>query len=186
MTREIVVRPGGAGLDGFAWRVSIADVSADGPFSVFEGIDRVLVILAGHGLELRGPDHQLMRRLDEQFVPFKFRGEDRVTASLVAGPSADFNVMTRRGIADAEVRVVRTSDELESFESGVLFAARGRWMAHSSMHDATDQGAELGFRLDAGDGCWWDEEPGRWRVAPNSLDAVLLAVRIRLLSNASR
>ena len=34
-TTEIAVHPAGAALDAFAWRVSIADIERDGPFSRF-------------------------------------------------------------------------------------------------------------------------------------------------------
>ncbi|MEC4600651.1 HutD family protein, partial [Burkholderia vietnamiensis] len=35
VTREIAAYPPGAALDAFAWRVSVADVGAGGPFSRF-------------------------------------------------------------------------------------------------------------------------------------------------------
>ena len=42
-TREIVCRPPGAGMDSFEWRVSIATIAQSGPFSVFAGVDRVIL-----------------------------------------------------------------------------------------------------------------------------------------------
>jgi hypothetical protein len=181
VTREIVASPSGAGLDTFAWRVSIADVSADGPFSVFEGVDRVLVLLEGNGVALRGADGQMLRRLDEPFVPFAFHGDDRIVSSLLAGPSVDFNVMTRRGVAVADVRIVRASEALESFESGVLFAMRGRWLVNSRESDSGGHAPDGAFRFDAGDGCWWDDEPRAWHVVPDSSGAILLFAGIRLV-----
>lgn len=35
------------------WRVSIAEVARDGPYSRFEGIARISVVLRGHGVVLR-------------------------------------------------------------------------------------------------------------------------------------
>ncbi len=52
-TTEIAVYPPGASLDAFLWRVSIADVERDGPFSRFPGIDRTIVLLEGGGMRLR-------------------------------------------------------------------------------------------------------------------------------------
>jgi environmental stress-induced protein Ves len=182
VTREIVASPRGAGLDAFAWRVSIADVSTDGPFSVFEGVDRVLMLLEGNGVALRGGDGRIVRRLDEPFVPFAFPGDARITSSLLAGPSVDFNVMTRRALARADVRIVRASEALDAFESGVLFAARGRWVVRLSDGDSGDRAIGAAFRFNAGDGCWWDEACGAWRVAPESSDAILIAVGIRRAS----
>ena len=41
VTREVASWPEQAGLDGFDWRISLAEVAAGGPFSVFPGVDIV-------------------------------------------------------------------------------------------------------------------------------------------------
>ena len=46
-TREAVNWPPGAGLDAFDWRVSIASIAASGPFSVFTGVERRIMLLEG-------------------------------------------------------------------------------------------------------------------------------------------
>ena len=51
-TTEIIASPEGAGLDEFGWRVSMASVAADGPFSRFPDIDRTLCVIQGEGLAL--------------------------------------------------------------------------------------------------------------------------------------
>ena len=51
-TAEIAVSPPGAALDAFDWRLSMAKVETDGPFSAFPGIDRTLAILEGEGIRL--------------------------------------------------------------------------------------------------------------------------------------
>ncbi|MFO7483937.1 HutD family protein, partial [Oceanibaculum nanhaiense] len=51
-TTEIVVAPAGAGLEDFDWRLSIARMEADAPFSAFPGIVRTLAIVEGAGLTL--------------------------------------------------------------------------------------------------------------------------------------
>ena len=43
-TTEIAVFPPDAGFDDFDWRVSLATVAADGPFSAFPGIERTLAM----------------------------------------------------------------------------------------------------------------------------------------------
>ncbi len=92
-TREVCAFPTGATLDGFDWRLSMATVAEDGPFSAFPGIDRVLMVLAGGGLDLNLPegDHRLM---PGQML--SFAGEMPVQASLPAGPIEDLNLMVRR------------------------------------------------------------------------------------------
>src|SRR5512140_2846533 len=39
----------------FDWRVSIADVMNDGPFSQFTGYDRIIVVIGGEGMTLTHP-----------------------------------------------------------------------------------------------------------------------------------
>src|SRR6195952_403352 len=63
-TREIAASPQGAAFDAFDWRVSVADISEAGTFSVFEGIDRVLTLIEGTEMVLadsEGPRHVLAR-----------------------------------------------------------------------------------------------------------------------------
>ena len=48
-TTEIAVAPPGAGFDDFDWRVSLATITQDGPFSAFPGIDRTLALVDGDG-----------------------------------------------------------------------------------------------------------------------------------------
>ncbi|RAR67764.1 hypothetical protein C7401_1012 [Paraburkholderia unamae] len=105
VTREIAARAAaGASPDGFAWRVSLADIERAGPFSRFEGIERTLVLINGAGLlldetnaERREPrlTHALERVLDVA----RFAGESSVDARLIAGPVRVFNLMVRTGAA---------------------------------------------------------------------------------------
>lgn len=95
--------PGGGARDGtFDWRVSIADIERDGPFSSFPGIDRDLLLLAGNGIEL-DIDDAPPQRLDRRFQHVRFAGESSVGCRLLAGATRDFNVMVRRGVIEAEV-----------------------------------------------------------------------------------
>ena len=103
-TFEVALHPPGAGWDGFAWRVSIAQIERDGPFSALAGIDRKLVVLAG-GMTLTGVRTEALEVRPYDCVAFA--GEASVASRLLDGPTQDFNVMTRRGAARADVRVVR-------------------------------------------------------------------------------
>jgi len=87
--------PPGADLDGFEWRISLAEIAADGPFSTFPGVDRVLTVIQGEGLLLTVDDRMLA--LDAASPPLDFPGEARVAARLTDGPISDLNVMVRRG-----------------------------------------------------------------------------------------
>ncbi len=111
-TVEIAVWPPEAGLDDFDWRVSMAHVVQDGPFSSFPGIDRTLSLLEGQGivLEVEGRASLDLTRLHE---PVMFPADVPVTAKLIAGPIADLNVMSRRGRFEHSVRFVDISGEAE-------------------------------------------------------------------------
>jgi uncharacterized protein len=85
-----------SGPDGdvaFGWRVSIARIERDGPFSAFAGIDRTLVLLEGGPLTLIGPGWRHSLTTGGQLA---FDGAEPVSA-IIAAPSIDLNVMTRRG-----------------------------------------------------------------------------------------
>jgi environmental stress-induced protein Ves len=96
VTTEIAVAPPLASVADFDWRISMATVAADGPFSRFEGIDRTLAVLSGEGLDLAVEGTPLVR-LTPASKPYPFPGDATASAKLIAGPITDFNVMTRRG-----------------------------------------------------------------------------------------
>ncbi len=104
-TTEIAAHPATATLDSFDWRVSIADVAAEGPFSRFPGVDRIIVLVAGAGMRLAGDAHDA--ELRAPFEPYAFSGDDALSCSLVDGPVRDFNLMLRRGRTQGRVVVVR-------------------------------------------------------------------------------
>ncbi|KRA57281.1 hypothetical protein ASD89_06235 [Caulobacter sp. Root656] len=100
VTREVAAWPPDAGLDAFDWRISLADVAADGPFSAFPGVDRVLTVIVGDGLVLEIDGRPVSLEPGE---PLAFPGEAVVEARLTAGPIRDLNVMVRRGVWTARV-----------------------------------------------------------------------------------
>jgi environmental stress-induced protein Ves len=92
-TTEIAVFPAEADYDAFDWRVSLATIAADGPFSAFPGVERTLVLVDGHGMTLDIDGAPTMLTKAEPVAAFD--GESQVQAKLNRGPSTDFNVMTR-------------------------------------------------------------------------------------------
>lgn len=97
VTREIVVRPEGADMGDFEWRVSLADVGSDGPYSAFADVDRILTMVEGEGMNLTvGGEH---RRVDTRFVPQRFPGDLPTDCRLIGGPVVNLNVMWHRGAA---------------------------------------------------------------------------------------
>jgi environmental stress-induced protein Ves len=95
-TTEIAVEPSGASLNNFDWRISMARVASDGPFSEFAGIDRTLAVVSGSGLSLTiGSDAPVL--LGRGSDPIRFAGDVPVSARLSGDEITDINVMTRRG-----------------------------------------------------------------------------------------
>lgn len=95
-TAEIAASPEGASMETFGWRVSMAKVAADGPFSVFPNIDRTLSVLEGTAMSLNinGADATI---LTKDSAPLGFPADVPVSATLPNGAIRDLNVMTRRG-----------------------------------------------------------------------------------------
>ncbi|MCZ4124457.1 HutD/Ves family protein [Streptomyces sp. H39-S7] len=104
VTRELTADPPGAGLADFGWRVSLADVAGDGPYSALPGVDRIITVVDGAGMVLTidGDAHPPIRPLR----PFAFPGDVATGCRLTGGPVVNLNVMTRRGRAAAMVGVV--------------------------------------------------------------------------------
>lgn len=123
-TLEVACEPPGAGTTSFVWRVSVADVERDGPFSAFPGVDRTLVLLDGNGMRLTGGAGPLEVRTP--FEPVRFAGEAALHCTLVAGPTRDFNLMVRRGAARGDVVVVRDAGRAFAPATAVVcYAASG-------------------------------------------------------------
>jgi uncharacterized protein len=122
-TKEIATFPAGAGFAAFVWRVSIADVLQDGPFSPFPGVDRTLVLLAGEGMRLAGDGVPI--ELRTTFEPVGFSGDAALQCSLLDGPVRDFNLMVRRGAARGSIVVCRAGAEVAAADTYVCHAAAG-------------------------------------------------------------
>lgn len=114
-TRDIVTAPEGATLADFEWRVSVAEVEQDGPFSAFPEIDRVIMLIDGGGMTLvvDGAMHQLGR-----FDTLAFAGEATTTCRLPSGATRDLNLMTRRGRVVGSMRAVDVAGRYEAAVDG--------------------------------------------------------------------
>ena len=88
------------------WRLSIADVASDGPFSEFPGIDRWIMVVSGKGMELT-VEGLGAKRLDRPFEPLFFPGDAKTDCRLIDGPIHDFNFMIARSFGKGTLQVVR-------------------------------------------------------------------------------
>lgn len=167
-TREIACWPPGAGMNDFGWRISIATIAAPGPFSVFAGIDRRIMLLDGDGVRLHSPgtiDH----RLDTPGQPFAFSGDLPINCTLLGGESSDFNVMARRGQWQADVQVLLEAGDIAPALHGLLLVLNGIWRVNPGHEQPA---------LRAGDGLRWSGEAQHLHAQPESPDARLVVVRL--------
>ena len=159
-TREIFRAPSPDG--DFLWRASIATLQDDGPFSLFPGVDRVLLLLEGEPVWVRGDEanHHL-----KPHVPWAFPGEWALATQGVKVPGLDFNVMTQRSRAKSEVKVISTACTPGS--EGVACVLSGQWLLNGELCEVN------------GGIVWQDERPGGFM--PQSADAILLLAEISRL-----
>lgn len=102
----------------FAFRISIAQVEQDGPFSEFPGIDRDIMLLEGSGFTLSMPG--LEKKLSQVFHPYSFKGENKLYCRLINGPCMDFNVMTARSLYRSDLALISHAIGLRKFSSPTL------------------------------------------------------------------
>lgn len=96
-TTEIAISPPAATIHDFDWRISLATIADDGPFSVFVGVDRTLALVEGPGVTL-DIEGQSRFMLSDEDPAIEFAGEAAIRATIHGGPTTDFNVMTRRAV----------------------------------------------------------------------------------------
>lgn len=94
------------------WRVAIAPIVEDGPFSVLNGVHRELTLVEGEGLVLT-IDGNLVQCRRGQVVDFS--GDAHTHAALTHGPVVDLNVMSRAG-HERTLRVVTAPSTIERFD----------------------------------------------------------------------
>ncbi|MDR0067499.1 HutD family protein [Acinetobacter pittii] len=87
-TLEIARSQGEADFD---WRISMADVTTSGPFSLFPNKQRIISVLDGQGMVLHVDD--LPAKTLNQGDIFAFHGESQVQSELVDGAIRDLNLI---------------------------------------------------------------------------------------------
>ena len=172
VTREIVREPAGASLEDFDWRVSVADIAAAGPFSRFVGIDRHLLLLEGDGVHLTSAEAGLDVSLLADGTVLAFSGDVDMGSQLLGGAVRDFNVMTKRGVWQAQVEVW-TAEGCIHAEAGLVLQTRGQARCLLSENDAI---------FNTGQGGWWQGQMASLHWQPLSVDAKAIVVVLQSLS----
>lgn len=128
VTRELALGPSS---EAWSWRMSVAEVSANGPFSRFDGVTRWFAVLRGAGVVLAVPTPAddadsvpVIHRLTRHDSPLSFDGAALTQCQLLNGPTQDFNLMVRDPCLSARmVRVTWAVHELVSPNSVIAVYA---------------------------------------------------------------
>jgi uncharacterized protein len=124
LTREIAVAFSDDASKQVLWRVSLATIDRDGPFSEYRGYDRTIVALDAGPVEL-DVDGKVVAL--EPGQPHEFRGEARVACRLHGAATRDLNAMTLRDAFVHDVEIVTSTQRfvLDEDEIAFVYAIRG-------------------------------------------------------------
>ena len=132
---EEITRDAGEGLDGFGWRLSIADIEASGGFSLFPAYQRIITVLQGAGMTL-----EVDGKLTEPLLPgdpFAFSGDSKVSCTLLDGAIRDFNLIyapDRYRASLQWVDVLKPQRVFSSANTLLLFSAAEQMAANMAEH----------------------------------------------------
>ena len=116
------------------WRASLADVTECGPFSRFDGYERILTLLGSDGFTLDIDRQSTVLSQPGQSV--QFAGEAAVQVTGIQLPSKDFNIISLRECVSATVRsytassTVTLSTAIGSADRLLIVAATGTWLVY--------------------------------------------------------
>lgn len=161
VTRELLAWPSAGDWQA---RISVADITRDGDFSRFDGIDRWFAVIHGAGVVLRFENQRVVLGVDS--APLHFDGASAPYAELQGGETRDLNLMIRRDAGTGGMQRAVVDDEwISAAPLRALFVAQP---ARLQIDDADAAG------LSAGSLAWSDHAARqRWRV--QSDDTALVA-----------
>ena len=166
-----------AGAD-WLLRVSVADITQDGPFSPYPGVHRAFAVLEGAGVVLQWPEGA--RMLGPEDEALHFAGEAAPGCRLVSGPTRDLNLMVRTNAGQAAMRRAVPGQQGPAPASpwralythgGAVLQADGQalTLAPGSLWWDDTGPAGPSWELQSGRGAWWLEVcgPGAMGLSPD-------------------
>ena len=116
----------------WTWRLAMAPVNEDGPFSRIECVNRSLAVVEGAGM-LLSVDRKKLQCLPMQVV--RFRGDAITEATPTDGPIMDINLMVRRKEADGEMAIVSNAGLLNGASIVVALGGSAQVKCGDSTYD---------------------------------------------------
>ncbi|MBO9646121.1 MAG: HutD family protein [Pseudacidovorax sp.] len=168
LTREIAAgNVDGHDGTGWDWRLSVASIRADGPFSVFDGVDRVATLVDGH-LELTSARRTL--RWSRPGDTHAFAGDDAFDCKVAPEGARLLNVMAARARLLPCVAVHEDDATLDGSQT-----VAGCWLVLEGCFEIVSQQGRL--VLEAGEGCVVDGAPPAAQARRRSAQSRLAEVR---------
>lgn len=133
MTRELLVWPAGSTGQDWQLRITLAEVTQDGPFSPFPEVRRHFVVVNGCGLSLRWVSDDQWQELRPGHAPLLFDGalppDCRLLreATEAAAHSTDLNLMTRNLHGHMQPIQQGQAMLLATEQRGFFAAQAGHW-----------------------------------------------------------
>lgn len=122
----VIAREGGDSWEnmGVAWHLGRTAIVEEGPFSDYGGYERLQVVVAGAGLVLVAPDHEIDLRAPMR--PQRYDGGIPIRTRLEKGPVEVVNLIANRARFDIDLRVGAPSAALPcAAGSHVVYAPSG-------------------------------------------------------------
>ena len=156
--------------ESFTWRISVADVAASGPFSLFPRHKRWLCVVSGSGMRLMGREGSYDAGL---LQPVAFSGGEEIDGQLLDGPCRDFNL-----IFDAE----KTRGSMAVRQGPGLVSGNNEAATKFGVYLVSGTGQSTAGNVEAGDFCWLEQATDSLTL---SADAVAVTVALHSSSDQS-
>jgi uncharacterized protein len=160
ITREIAALRSG---DKIVWRLSMADVASDGPFSSFAGLTRILTVIEGNGIRLISADKTIQATYG---TPALFDGGDAIQSELIDGAIRDLNVMFDAELCQAKVVLTKKSLRFETGQTIAIIGLEGTARINNE------------FDLQFGDTVLSDHKPVHVVLSGNA-SAIVVTLKLR-------
>lgn len=150
ITRDLLAWPAAAD---WQLRISVAEVTRDGPFSAYPGVERWFAVVQGAGVVLHFGDDD--RRLAHESPPLRFDGAAAPGCTLIDGATRDLNLLARKDAGHGEMQAVAAGVDWRSpAPLRAVFTLYPAELRIDGLPVAALPAAALAWRGEAADGRW--------------------------------